>query len=389
MPRGYLGKVAPRFFSIFAKKMVVPSSIVVTILVILAFILYSKSKKIKADRYLMAFFLTIALGVLNDLLWELIPTYYSLFRFGSITVPLAAAFLYLYSTSLISSKKPSSRVKLLLFLPALMVLITNIFVSEKDIVMQVNSYAIASYYFVKIGISALVIVLISIKINKYSKRIKNCFSDIENIEFKWLKFLVNSSLVLFGSIPLGFVFLKFLQLDSVEAFAIFANILIFIFVFTLAFYGIKNTNTFKDVIDENIIDEKDIEVDKQDAPKVIQINSSFDEQLVEQFEKYMLDNKPYLNERITIAQLSEDVSIPQRQLSHIINSQYEMNFFDFINSFRIKEFNKRVEMGDSNSFTILAIAFDCGFSSKSAFNRAYKKHIGVPPSEFAQSGTYS
>ncbi len=369
--------------------MVVPSSIIVTILTILAFMLYTKSKKIKADKYLMAFFLSIALGVLNDLLWELLPSYYPFFRFGSITVPLAAAFLYLYMVSLISSKGPSKRVVILLFIPSVVILISNIIISEREIVTQANPLVISAYYFVKIGMSAVITILASIKISKYSKRIKNCFSNIEKIEFRWLRFIVNSSLMLLFGIPLGFLLLKFWQLNSIEMFSILANVLIFLFVFTLAFYGIKNTNTFKDVIDDNSIEEQDVDITVEEETKIIHLNSLVDEQQVQSLEIHMLENKPFLSERITIAQLSKQINIPQRQLSFIINSRYGMNFFDFINSYRINEFNKRIERGDTRNFTILAIAFDCGFSSKSAFNRAYKKHIGVPPSEFAQSGTYS
>lgn len=143
----------------------------------------------------------------------------------------------------------------------------------------------------------------------------------------------------------------------------------------------------KDVNEDNLIDEKDLEKDQHVTPRVVPVNHTIDEYHTQLLEKHMLDSKPHLSERITIAQLSEQIRIPQRQLSNIINSRYGMNFFDFINSYRIKEFNKRIEMGYNHNLTILAIAFDCGFSSKSAFNRAYKKHIGVPPSEFAQSGT--
>lgn len=367
--------------------MIVLSSIVVTVLVILAFILYSKKKKILADRYLMAFFLSIALGMLNDLLWNLFPHYYFILRFGSTTVPLAAAFLYLYSASLISSKPQTTKVKILLFIPSAIVLITNIFISEKEVVTQANIWLVSFYYTVKIGLSALITVMIGVKINRYSKRIKDCFSDIEKIEFRWLKFIVNTSLLLFISIPLGILLLYLGQIGSLRAFGVLANILIFVFVFTLAYYGIKNTNTFKDVVDDIADDDK--ANSQESEPKVIMLNPVVNDVQVSELEAYMVSNKPYLSERLTIAQLANRVNIPQRQLSNIINSKYGMNFFDFINSYRIKEFNMRIERGDSNNFTILAIAFDCGFSSKSAFNRAYKKHVGVPPSEFAQSGTYS
>ncbi|MFC2091051.1 helix-turn-helix domain-containing protein, partial [Bacteroidota bacterium] len=61
-------------------------------------------------------------------------------------------------------------------------------------------------------------------------------------------------------------------------------------------------------------------------------------------------------------------------------NHYEKTFFDYINTLRINEFNRRIKQGDNQKFTFLSIAYDCGFSSK---------HVGVPPSAFAKSGTFS
>jgi len=106
-------------------------------------------------------------------------------------------------------------------------------------------------------------------------------------------------------------------------------------------------------------------------------------------ESVIESKKPYLEEKLTIAELSGLTNIPQKQLSQILNNQYNKNFFDYINTLRVEEFNRRIKKGDNRQFTILSIAYECGFSSKSAFNRAYKKHMGVPPSSFAKSGTTS
>ena len=365
--------------------MIIPSSIAITILTVLIFILYSKTKKIKADKFLMAFLLTIALGVLNDVLWELFQEQNHLFRFGSVSVPLAAAFLYLYATSLTSIRKPSTLRKIIVFTPSILVLATNYFVAEIELVNRGSTIQISAYYFVKIALAATIVALASYELYGYSKRIKRCFSDIEKIDFRWLKFLVNSSLILVCCIPIGFVILKIWSLDSIETFSLVANSFVFAFVLILAFYGIKNTNAFKDVITEEKINDV---INDEDGNTNTNIKSfDINEEQVETLTNFVEKEKPFLEERITISQLSQQVDIPQRQLSAIINSRFKMNFFDYINSYRINEFNQRVSNGDTKNFTILAIAFDCGFSSKSAFNRAYKKHVGVPPSEFVQSGT--
>jgi AraC-like DNA-binding protein len=84
------------------------------------------------------------------------------------------------------------------------------------------------------------------------------------------------------------------------------------------------------------------------------------EQIIGKLESTVEGEKPHLSEKLTISQLSEQSGIPQKQLSQILNNYYKKNFFDYINTLRINE-----------------------------FNRAYKKHVGVPPSAFAKSGTSS
>jgi AraC-like DNA-binding protein len=59
-----------------------------------------------------------------------------------------------------------------------------------------------------------------------------------------------------------------------------------------------------------------------------------------------------------------------------------MNFFDLVNGYRVREVQQRLEDEESRQFTILAIAFDAGFNSKTSFNTIFKKHTGMTPSEY-------
>ena len=58
------------------------------------------------------------------------------------------------------------------------------------------------------------------------------------------------------------------------------------------------------------------------------------------------------------------------------------NFYDFINSYRVKEVQNRLEGGDSEVYSLLAIALESGFNSKSSFNAVFKKHTGMTPSQY-------
>ncbi len=96
----------------------------------------------------------------------------------------------------------------------------------------------------------------------------------------------------------------------------------------------------------------------------------------------MENDKPYLNPSLSLTGLANDLSIPHRELSQIINEEFGQHFYDFLNRYRVDE-SKRILKDPVNSKnTILEICYSVGFNSKSAFNTAFKKHTGITPTEF-------
>jgi AraC-like DNA-binding protein len=100
---------------------------------------------------------------------------------------------------------------------------------------------------------------------------------------------------------------------------------------------------------------------------------------------YMERYKPYTNPKLTLVDLAHKLKIPPHALSRIINVGFGKNFFDFINSYRIEEFKRRVEDIQYKNHTLLSIAFDVGFNSKTAFNRSFKKITNQTPSNYYQN----
>ena len=105
--------------------------------------------------------------------------------------------------------------------------------------------------------------------------------------------------------------------------------------------------------------------------------------LVEAMEK----EKPYLDCELTLQKLARRLSIHPHHLSQIINERLNQNFFDFINSYRVEEAKKRLIDPGEKHFSIIAIAEEVGFNSKSAFNSVFKKYVNMTPSEWRK--TYS
>lgn len=96
----------------------------------------------------------------------------------------------------------------------------------------------------------------------------------------------------------------------------------------------------------------------------------------------MLTQKPYLNPDLDLLKLSEMIDMNSKIVSQIINIDLEMNFYEFINKYRVEEFKHRLRNRDSDKFSLMGIAYDCGFNSKSTFNHVFKKITGQTPSEY-------
>ena len=98
--------------------------------------------------------------------------------------------------------------------------------------------------------------------------------------------------------------------------------------------------------------------------------------------QYMNTAKPYLDADLTLPGLAIMLQIPPHHLSRVINEKFGINFFDFINQYRIEEVKSKIVNPEFDNLTLLGIAFDCGFNTKSAFNRVFKKMTGLTPSEY-------
>ncbi len=96
----------------------------------------------------------------------------------------------------------------------------------------------------------------------------------------------------------------------------------------------------------------------------------------------MNEEKPYLDSELTIVTVSEKLGIPRHYLTQVINEHLNKNFFVYINEYRVNEAKQKMSDETYRDHTILRIAYDSGFNSKSGFNIIFKKHTGFTPTEF-------
>ena len=97
---------------------------------------------------------------------------------------------------------------------------------------------------------------------------------------------------------------------------------------------------------------------------------------------YVEREKPYQSSELTLAELAENVKIPAHYVSQIINEKLGVNFLDFINGYRMTAAKKMLVDSEWSHYTIISIAYEAGFNSKSTFYSVFKKHTGMTPSAY-------
>lgn len=99
--------------------------------------------------------------------------------------------------------------------------------------------------------------------------------------------------------------------------------------------------------------------------------------------KSLLDQENiYLEEDVSLGSLANRAKMEPNLVSFLLNAHLGVSFFEFINQARVQEFKDRLQSNQYNHLTLLAIALDCGFSSKSSFNRIFKKVTGLTPRKY-------
>ena len=111
--------------------------------------------------------------------------------------------------------------------------------------------------------------------------------------------------------------------------------------------------------------------------------SLLDRKLIDQYKQQlktlMSEKEPYLNSELTLRVLAEMMEIPPNHLSQLLNEGFDKNFSEYINSYRLETFKSKVADPSLKHLTILGLAYESGFNSKTVFNTFFKKVMGKTP----------
>ncbi|RAK65137.1 helix-turn-helix domain-containing protein [Hymenobacter edaphi] len=119
------------------------------------------------------------------------------------------------------------------------------------------------------------------------------------------------------------------------------------------------------------------------APGPARPQPAVDAQVQERIRRALEDEQLFRNPTLTLTELAAHTGLPARLLSFTLNQGFGKSFNDLVNGYRVAEVQRRLaRTTDAQRLTLLGIAFESGFNSKTTFNRIFKQMTGVAPSEF-------
>jgi AraC-like DNA-binding protein len=193
--------------------------------------------------------------------------------------------------------------------------------------------------------------------------LKNIFKKIINKKEKltisemWLIAVFLGNLLIFSAYIIGYFYLYLI--GTITFSVVFYGLLIFLL------FKSNRENIFKDI------------PEKYASKKIDNLEAK---SLIKKLNLVMNANQFYKNTNIKLIDIAKELQITQHQLSQLLNDNLGKSFTSFINEFRIEE--AKILLKENNQYTLEAIGFEAGFSSKSNFYATFKKVVGKTPSEF-------
>ena len=146
---------------------------------------------------------------------------------------------------------------------------------------------------------------------------------------------------------------------------------------------VKNHKGFKEIMLKAIPDNVNYKQKKKYKQSLLDTDEI--KNYSKELELIMEDYKLYLNPDLSLKDLASYLELPANYVSQLLNLGFQKNFSEYVNSYRVNEFKERVLLEEYKGLTLMAVAYDSGFNSKTVFNTFFKKIEGTTPNSYLRS----
>ena len=358
---------------------------IATALFVVLLLNHKSVRRSRANLFLSILLVALAFSIFHILYAGKVIQHFSthVYSPGDPTFLLIAPLSWFYAAELTGQRMKFSGKHLLHFVPFLLVIFFSLsFGSGKPRVLSsfINNYKWGLY----ILFWLMVVVqfsgyqyIINKKWQAHQKLLLQEVSNTENVNISWIKFF----LIVFLIINLFFLISLFTAIHWANRVSLpKATAVVFsVAVFALGFRGILQRDIFDTIKADNL------PAPPIPDPQTTSTATKPDQALIDKLVAHMTDKKPYLDPELSLNTLAKDLNMSRSQLSQLINDGIGENFYDFINKHRVEEVKKLMTDPEMTNFSLLGIAFEAGFKSKSTFNLIFKRFTGLTPTEYRKN----
>jgi len=348
-----------------------------------------KSDNKKANILLGIFLWSIAFQFFKDIINEI--------GYAELTIePFLLSLPLLFFYLLITINIKVENWHFLLFIPGI---IHNILLHYNGSFFTEN--AVTNFEAIIYFLEIVLMIYAFIILQNHEKKLADFYSDLDNKSLTWLKSIFGLNILIHFLTISTFVF-DISHLEFVEySIDITALGLTVFMIFWIAYNGFSQpemfkehlflaTNPEKSNLEENqknnlILDPINSDkVEEQECTKE-PLNTEQDIEKFTEIKENIRDRELFINPKLNLRSLSQDLDLKEKELSRLINECGNINFYQFINEFRIEKFKQLLESPKATQFTLLGLAIKSGFPSKSTFYTAFKKLKGMTPKQYEKS----
>jgi AraC-like DNA-binding protein len=346
----------------------------------MAFLLNHNKRQNAANKYLAILLSVMSLSIAHSVfvIPEIHKTLNDPFRIKEPFLMLVIPLIWLYVKKLEQPQLRFSSKIILHFMPFILFMSVNIpafvhasnparayFLTQNPVLFNVTIWAVL---LVQYSVYLFQIVKIT---HKVKIKAQQEFSNIDQVDISWLNTFLYAFIIVF--IVVAIMFAGAIHNFGTEWLPPLVSVVFALSIFVLGYKGLFQKSIFSNTDVSEISEQIPAESAK---PKNIDIALSVN------LQKYMDLHKLHRDPELTLTSLAKLVSMSRNQLSEVINSGLESNFYDFVNKYRVEDVKQLMNNPRFKDYTILAIAFEAGFPSKSTFNTVFKKFTGLTPSEY-------
>lgn len=231
-------------------------------------------------------------------------------------------------------------------------------------------------------------------LKKINRLFEETYSTLDKNNLNWYKYLIYGFAIIILADVACTVYELFYPMIPWNIGTLIAFGLIAMFVYL----GYKGMFQSRILMPEFLLDKLESSNDISEKPEIIEFNEdkleqkfqkqldSFSPEEVSDLEEKLIElletQKLYRDEALNLTELADKMGISNKRLSELLNQYLNVSFYNLINDYRIEEVKERISSDEAEKYTLLSIAFDCGFQSKASFNRIFKQKTGISPSEY-------